>query len=181
MFWRAKKGKKVIYFCCGKNYTIRRYLYKGVAPIKNSVFSVRRMTKGDVPLVAHIEKECFSSPWSEDALVTETENPSAEFFVLEAENTVAAYMGMHIVLDECYIANVAVKKDYRKKGLGRILVENALKVAKDKGCSFITLEVRVSNLPAIALYEKCGFEKIGERKNFYTAPTENALIMTKYF
>ena len=147
----------------------------------NCVFSVRKMQKQDVPLVAELEKECFSSPWTEDGLGTEISNPSAEFFVLETENTVAAYMGMHIVLDECYIANVAVKKAFRKRGFGKVLVENAVAVAKEKGCSFITLEVRVSNAPAIALYEKCGFEKIGERKNFYTAPTENALIMTKYF
>ncbi len=147
----------------------------------NTDFTVRKMEKRDIPLVALIEKECFSSPWSEDGLAAEAENPSAEFFVIETENTLAAYMGMHIVLDECYIANVAVKKDFRKKGCGKSLVENALTVARDKNCSFITLEVRISNLPAIALYEKCGFEKVGERKNFYTCPTENALIMTKYF
>ena len=144
-------------------------------------FSLRRMEERDIPLVAEIEKECFSSPWTEDGLAAETENPSAHFFVLEAENTVAAYMGMHIVLDECYIANVAVKKTFRKRGFGKRLVENALAVAKEKDCSFITLEVRVSNLAAISLYEKCGFERIGERKSFYTCPTENALIMTKYF
>lgn len=144
-------------------------------------FLLKKMTASDVPLVAEIERECFSSPWSEEGLTAETENPSAEFFVLLSEDTVAAYMGMHIVLDECYIANVAVKKDFRKRGFGSALVENALSVAKEKGCSFITLEVRVSNLSAIALYEKFGFERVGERKNFYTCPTENALIMTKYF
>ena len=66
-------------------------------------------------------------------------------------------------------------------GFGQKLVENAISVCTDKECAFITLEVRVSNLAAISLYESCGFEKIGERKNFYTSPTENALIMTKYF
>jgi len=149
--------------------------------MNNTDFTVRKMEESDIPLVALIEKECFSSPWTKAGLLTETKNPSAEFFVLESENNLAAYMGMHIVLDECYIANVAVKKDFRKRGFGKILVENALTVAKQKGCAFITLEVRVGNLAAISLYEKCGFEKVGERKNFYTCPTENALIMTKYF
>ncbi len=149
--------------------------------MNSSDFSLRKMQPEDIPLVAELERECFSSPWTEDGLTAETRNPSAEFFVLEAKGTLAAYMGMHIVLDECYIANVAVKKDLRKKGFGKALVENALTVAKEKGCAFITLEVRVSNRPAIALYESCGFEKVGERRNFYTAPTENALIMTKYF
>ena len=146
-----------------------------------SEFTVRKMEAEDVPFVAEIERECFSSPWTEDGLLTETENPSARFFVLEEEGLIAAYMGMHIVLDECYIANVAVRGSHRKKGYGIRLVENALAVSEKEGCSFITLEVRVSNCAAISLYEKCGFEKIGERKSFYTAPTENALIMTKYF
>lgn len=149
--------------------------------MNNTNFTVRKMSPGDVSSVAMIEKECFSSPWTEKGLLSETENPAAEFFVLEADGCVAAYMGMHIVLDECYIANVAVKNSFRKRGYGQKLVENAVFTAKEKNCSFITLEVRVSNLPAISLYEKCGFEKVGERKNFYSSPTENALIMTKYF
>lgn len=143
--------------------------------------TIRKMTAEDTSAVAEIESECFSSPWTKQGLLSETENPSAQFFVLEKENEIVAYMGMHIVLDECYIANVAVKSTHRKNGYGQLLVENALAVAKDNSCAFITLEVRISNSPAISLYEKCGFEKVGERKNFYSCPTENALIMTKYF
>ena len=144
-------------------------------------YTIRKMTAYDVSAVAEIERECFSSPWTEQGLLSETENPSAEFYVLEENGVIAAYMGMHIVLDECYIANVAVKGAHRKKGYGQRLVENALRAAQDKSCFFITLEVRVSNIPAISLYEKCGFDKVGERKDFYSAPKENALIMTKYF
>ena len=144
-------------------------------------FIIRRMAAEDIPAVAEIEKNCFSSPWTKEGLEAELTNPQAEFFVLETEGTVAAYMGMHIVLDECYIANVAVSPDFRKRGYGQLLVENALCVAREKSCYFITLEVRVSNLPAISLYKKCGFDEVGERKNFYSAPTENALIMTRYF
>lgn len=143
--------------------------------------TIRKMTAEDTSAVAEIESECFSSPWTKQGLLSETENPSAQFFVLEKENEIVAYMGMHIVLDECYIANVAVKSTHRKNGYGQLLVENALAVAEDNSCAFITLEVRISNSPAISLYEKCGFEKVGERKNFYSCPTENALIMTKYF
>ncbi len=144
-------------------------------------YTIRKMTADDASAVAEIEKECFSSPWTVQGLLSETDNPSAEFFVLEEKGVIAAYMGMHIVLDECYIANVAVKGSYRKKGYGQRLVENALDTAKSKDCYFITLEVRVSNTPAISLYEKCGFERLGERKDFYSCPKENALIMTKYF
>ncbi len=144
-------------------------------------FVIRRMTAEDTTAVAEIEKICFSSPWTKESLESELTNPQAEFFVLETEGTVAAYMGMHIVLDECYIANVAVSPAFRRRGCGKLLVENALCVAREKGCCFITLEVRLSNLSAINLYKKCGFEDVGERKNFYSSPTENALIMTRYF
>ena len=144
-------------------------------------FVIRKMTADDIKAVSEIENVCFSAPWTAEGLSSELANPQAEFYVLEHEGVLAAYMGMHIVLDECYIANVAVLPAHRKKGLGLRLVENALAVAAERNCSFITLEVRVSNAPAISLYEKCGFEKLGERKNFYSAPTENALIMTRYF
>ena len=142
---------------------------------------IRKMTAADIQAVAEIEKSCFSSPWTREGLLSELSNPQAEFYVLESGGTVAAYMGMHIVLDECYIANVAVSPDFRRKGFGELLVKNALTVAEKKGCCFITLEGRVSNTPAAELYGKCGFTAVGERKNFYTAPVENALIMTKYF
>lgn len=140
---------------------------------------IRRMTESDITFVAGIEKECFSDPWTEEGLRAELSNKQAHFYVLESESTVAAYMGMHIVLDECYIANVAVSPCFRRKGYGRMLVENAVTVAKEHSCAFITLEVRKSNESAISLYSKCGFESMGERRNFYSHPVENALIMTE--
>jgi len=148
--------------------------------MQNEEAVIRRMTAGDVAFVAKIEEECFSSPWTSDSLISETVNPQAKFYVLEEEGTVVAYMGMHIVLDECYIANVAVSSDSRRRGFAERLVRNALEVAIEQKCAFITLEVRKSNEGAISLYRKCGFETVGERKNFYSKPTENALIMTKY-
>ena len=94
---------------------------------------IRPMNKGDIPVVAEIEKECFSSPWSEDGLISEISNEQAHFFVLTIDGVVAAYMGMHIILDECYIANVAVKGQFRRRGCGKALVENAVNIAEEKG------------------------------------------------
>ena len=131
--------------------------------------------------VAETEKQCFSVPWSERAIEQELYNESAMFFVAEKNGQVVGYIGMHTVLDECYIANIAVLPEHRRQGIGDMLLSFAGQRAKEKGCSFISLEVRVSNHSAIALYEKHGYEKQGERKNFYREPTENALIMTKYF
>ncbi|MBR5825714.1 MAG: ribosomal protein S18-alanine N-acetyltransferase [Clostridia bacterium] len=137
------------------------------------------MAKKHIPGIALLEKECFSEPWSEDGLTSELTNSQARFFVCEEEVEVLGYMGMHIVLDECYIANVAVYPHHRRKGIGEALVKYCSDIAEKENCCFITLEVRKSNLGAIALYEKNGFLTVGERKDFYSHPKENGLIMTK--
>lgn len=137
------------------------------------------MRSGDVSAVAEIEKESFSAPWSESALREELENENAVFFVAKIFDEAVGYMGMHTVLDECYVANVAVREECRRKGVGRKLLKYAEKKARERGCSFISLEVRVSNGSAIGLYSSENYEKMGERKDFYSAPKENALIMTK--
>lgn len=158
-------------------------IYEQIQRLIGSLTSVfiRQMTEKDVKAVCEIEKECFSHPWSEDGIRQELFNGSARFFVAEKMGRTVGYMGMHIVLDECYIANVAVLPSNRRQGIAQRLLANAVEISSGEGCSFISLEVRVSNGGAIALYEKNGFEKMGERKNFYQDPTENALIMTKTF
>ncbi len=142
---------------------------------------IAAMSEEDTEDIAAIEKECFSLPWSLEGIKEELHNDSARFFVFRADGRTVGYIGCHVVLDECYIANVAVLPDFRRQGIGERLIERAVKAAADEGCAFISLEVRVSNNAAISLYEKLGFERIGERKNFYSSPTENALIMTKFF
>ena len=137
------------------------------------------MNEDDIKAIARIEKECFSSPWSEEGLRSELTNEGAHFFTAKIGGTVAGYIGMHIVLDECYIANVAVSHSFRRQGIADALLHFAEKTARSEDCSFISLEVRVSNTPAIKLYEKHGYISLGERNNFYSNPTENALIMTK--
>lgn len=144
-----------------------------------SQIEIRPMTYADTQEIALIEKECFSTPWSRDGLISELSNDGAVFLTAVKNGEIAGYMGMHIVLDECYIANVAVKGEFRRQGIAQRLLDAAEKTAEDKKCAFISLEVRVSNTPAIALYEKRGYVSQGERKNFYSNPTENALIMTK--
>lgn len=139
------------------------------------------MSQAHLKAIAEIEKECFSDPWSEEALRSELSNDGACFLTAIVNGEVAGYMGMHMVLDECYIANVAVKPSYRRQGIAEALLYTAEKTAQEKNCSFISLEVRVSNTPAINLYKKRGYISQGERKNFYSHPTENALIMTKTF
>ncbi len=145
--------------------------------LKVEVFS---MCEGDVADIALIEKECFSEPWSEEGIRSELSDPTAGFYVAKIMGETAGYIGMHSVLDECYIANVAVRGTMRRRGVADALLSFAQKEAEKRGCSFISLEVRVSNTPAIKLYEKHGYVSQGERKNFYRDPVENALIMTKF-
>ena len=89
-------------------------------------------------------------------------------------------MGCQTVLDEGYITNVAVSPACRRQGIGRALIEELKKRAAQSGLSFVTLEARASNAPAIALYEGAGFRQVGVRRNFYTAPAEDAVLMTHY-
>lgn len=138
------------------------------------------MTQADVASIALLEKECFSEPWSEDGIRSELGNPTARFFTAKILGETAGYIGMHIVLDECYIANVAVSGDFRRRGVADALLSCVEEAARNEGCAFISLEVRVSNMPAIRLYEKHGYVSQGERKDFYRNPVENALIMTKF-
>ncbi|MCM1364797.1 MAG: ribosomal protein S18-alanine N-acetyltransferase [Faecalibacterium sp.] len=149
----------------------------------DNVFTTRieEMSEADVGAVAKLEEECFSVPWSEQSLRDELSNETAHFFTAKRFGQTAGYIGMHMVLDECYITNVAVTAKYRRCKIGSELVEHAVNFARENGASFISLEVRESNQPAISLYNKFGFTVCGERKNFYDKPRENGLIMTKFF
>lgn len=129
--------------------------------------------------VAELERVCFPDPWSRNMLKEELENDLAAFLVaLDEEGAVAGYAGLQVVLDEGYILNVAVRPDCRRRGVAGRLLEVFLNFAKGNQLSFLTLEVRASNYPAIALYGSRGFRGVGRRKNYYEHPREDAVIMT---
>lgn len=130
-----------------------------------------------VEQVYEIEKTCFSSPWSIQDLEAQVDNENSHFLVALVDDKVAGYMGLQIFSGEGYVTNVAVLPEYRGRGIAKALIEKQFENKMD----FITLEVRESNLPAINLYKKMGFKNVGIRPNFYSNPTENAVIMTKYF
>ncbi len=138
---------------------------------------IRDFSPVDVRAVALLEAECFSTPWSEQAIL-DSYKEGVLFTLAEEEGRVIGYAGLQTVLDEGYITNIAVSRDFRGRGVGSALVERLKEKAREKGLAFISLEVRQSNAAAIALYEKQGFKTVGKRKNFYTAPLEDALIMT---
>lgn len=141
---------------------------------------IEKMTSGQLDDVYIIETECFSHPWSKQSLEEELNNETSLFLVAKEENEVIGYIGMSIVIDEGYIFNVAVRESYRNKGVATALINELVTYGKKNNFSFITLEVRESNLPAISLYSKFGFIKAGERRDYYSNPKENAILLTKY-
>ena len=138
--------------------------------------NLKIMEQVHIKKIAQLEKLCFSSAWSENALSEELENPNAKFLVALESDELLGYAGMHIVLGEGFVTNIAVFQNHRKKGVATKLIEELI-----ASCEIsLSLEVRESNFIAISLYEKMNFKKMGERKNFYQNPQENALIYTLY-
>ena len=140
-----------------------------------------KMADEHIASVAQLEKECFGQcAWSENSLRESLQASGASFFVALCDGEIAGYVGMNTVLDEGYITNVAVSDSHRRMGVANSLIARLDECMAEVGLSFISLEVRVSNTPAISLYEKNGYQNLGRRKNFYRLPTEDAYIMTKY-
>jgi ribosomal-protein-alanine N-acetyltransferase len=141
--------------------------------------TVRPVREQDAEALAAIEKECFSLPLSKEQLLSQIRDEKV--FLLTAEDPdgePAGYAGYYAVLDEGYITNVAVREVFRRRHIADRLMEELEHRAKEDALAFLTLEVRESNAPAVALYSKHGFETRGLRKHYYERPRENALIMT---
>ena len=128
--------------------------------------------------IAALEKECFYEPWSENAIKEGYEN-STHYICFKQFGKILGYVGVQTVLDEGYITNVAVLAAARRQGIAEKLLTALLDFAKEKGLKFLTLEVRKSNKAARSLYEKCGYKTVGERRDFYQNPKENAILYTR--
>lgn len=140
---------------------------------------IRQMEIKDVEQVAELEQECFAEPWSKASLEKEVDNDGSLFCVCEIENRIVGYAGMYLIPPEGDITNVAVTEEYRGRGIAGDILAYMFDRAGTLGIMEFTLEVRVSNIPAIKLYEKLGFYSEGIRKNFYDVPKEDANIMWK--
>ena len=143
------------------------------------MISIRELTAADVEAVSKIESETFSMPWSADDFLEMVEADYAYYYVAEAEGEIAGCCGIRNIAGEGEITNVVVAARFRRKGIGRSMMEYMLERAKEVGIGDCTLEVRISNLPAIRLYESLGFKGEGIRPKFYEKPVEDALIMWK--
>ncbi len=135
----------------------------------------------DLDQVMEIEEESFSIPWTANGFFTFLIREDALFLVSEDDNTINGYIGLICAPPEGDITNVAVRSSEINKGIGKALVSEMISRAHEKGVDDIFLEVRVSNVPAIRLYEAYGFENMGIRKNYYERPTEDAFIMKRSY
>ena len=130
--------------------------------------------------ILKVEKECFSDCWSEKMFKEEISGKFSHYYVAIVDKHAVAYMGMWSLSGEGYITNIAVAKDYRRRGIAKALILHFIEIAKRENLEFMTLEVRASNSPAIALYKSFGFLDVGIRKNYYENK-EDARLLTKFF
>ncbi len=143
------------------------------------MLQIREMEAADVEEVSRLESETFSMPWSAKDFLEMVEADYASYYVAESEGRIVGCCGIRNMAGEGEITNVMVAAGERKKGIGRKMMEYMLERAAKSGISASTLEVRVSNKPAIRLYESLGFKGEGVRPGFYDRPKEDALIMWK--
>ncbi len=140
------------------------------------------MTQEHIDGVLEVEELSFHIPWTREDFEREVNtNAMAIYRVAVIDDKVVGYAGMWHVITEGHITNVAVHPDYRRQGIGDMLIEEMIKCAEEKEMIGITLEVRISNMPAQKLYTKYGFKPEGFRKNYYSDTKEDAVIMWKYF
>jgi ribosomal-protein-alanine N-acetyltransferase len=138
---------------------------------------IRDMTVADVDEVYEIEKENFSDPWSRNSFIESIAEQNNHYLVAVIDGKVVGYCGYWGIAGEGYIYNVAVKASHMRQGIGFKMLEELTRQAAARGIDSLTLEVRQSNEAAIKLYKKLGFIEAGIRKDFYTKPLEDAIIM----
>ncbi len=144
--------------------------------MSQSEITVREAIHADIPALCALEAECFSLPWSAAAFEDFFKNGCSRCLVAEMNDSIVGYVGMNLISGEGEITNLAVTESARGRGVATRLMDA---LAKTEGLCRLMLDVRVSNVPARSLYEKCGFTVDGIRKNFYSHPREDAVLMSR--
>ncbi len=140
----------------------------------------RRSRPDDAPAIHKLELEYFSDPWGERDIFSAISTEGAMCYsAVDEEGSIVAYVIARLIAPEAEIYRVAVRADKRRRGIGYRLLDYAMKSERGKGLETTFLEVRESNVAARNLYHSYGFRQIGERKNYYKDPVENAIIMVK--
>lgn len=140
---------------------------------------VRKMTVEDVPAAHELDTLSFTLPWPERSLRFEvTDNLAARCWAAELDNCLVGMLVLWMIVDEAHIATIATRPDFRRQGIAKRLLVEALKSAYNEGAQTALLEVRAGNKAALKMYAKFGFEEVGRRKRYYKDNNEDAVLMT---
>lgn len=142
---------------------------------------IRYMQKKDVPEIALLEKQIFSSPWSEKSFLDAQASEDNLYFVAEEQGAIVGYIGIWTSFETADLCNLAVAEQYRKHLFAQGLLQEAVAALQKRKVERLLLEVRESNIPALCFYKKNNFQQIGIRKNYYSKPTEHAVLMERIF
>ena len=145
---------------------------------QNGRFEFASMTIDDLPQVMALERLSYSFPWPESAFRQELRNDKAYFTTLRYRTRLIGYVGLWHLVDQAHIGTIVSHPQLRRKGLGQLLLVQAIDQARRLQADSVTLEVRPSNLIARRLYTKYGFEMVGKRRRYYPDTGEDAIIMT---
>ena len=142
-------------------------------------YLIRPMVPDDLPQVQQIEQESFTHPWAESFFRHEiTVNQVARYLVACENDVILGYLGLWLIVGEIHITTIASRLIHRRRGVGELLLISSIELALEHNAYMITLEVRQSNVGALALYQKYGFHEGGLRPGYYSETGEDALIMT---
>jgi ribosomal-protein-alanine N-acetyltransferase len=146
---------------------------------KISEITIKPMTKDDVETVVKIEEEAYGKHhWAKSSFYDEMSNNLAKYYVAKTlDGEIVGYAGTWHIIDEGHITTIAVRNDCLRNHIGEAIIHRVIEDCYKNNIKYLTLEVRVSNIPAIKLYEKYGFQSLGSRKGYYQDNNEDALIM----
>lgn len=141
-------------------------------------YQFRPMVASDLDTIMEIEPHIYSHPWTRGNFSDSLKSEHSAW-ILEQDAKIIGYALMMMVLDEAHLLNLSIAKAYQKQGLGRYLLEHMIKIAQKQKAANMFLEVRVSNISAIALYENIGFNEMAIRRGYYPVPNgrEDAVLM----
>lgn len=141
---------------------------------------ISQFCEEDIKEISENLQTDFDEFWNENILTSEIKNENTKYIKASIENKIVGFAGILINYDDIHVMNIVVRKDCRNNGIGKILMEALIELAKKENKESLTLEVNEKNIPAIKLYEKFNFEKLGIRKKYYNG-IDNAIIMTLKF
>jgi ribosomal-protein-alanine N-acetyltransferase len=138
---------------------------------------IKELSESELEDVLILEKDLFEEPWSREIFAKELSSETAKYFTLYSDSELVGYAGFNVIDGTAHLNTIGIKKTHQNNGLGSRLLDYIIKRSIERGCKEVFLEVRFSNKMARKLYTSFGFVPVGVRKNYYSNPTEDALIM----